>query len=264
VEPLEQFGNAASRLSRNPLGIIALFIVLVYGIAGLVLGTAKDSLTADHKTILIWFLVVFPVVVLILFAWLVSKHHEKLYAPSDYREDESFLRSLPPAAQRQRLQAEVQEIESGRAVTQPEESQQVVAEPAGELSARVVLSEELAIRAIEREYGASVSRQAGLAGLGFDGMFARGGRGYGIEVKYIPDTNLNTTSIAAQAAAFAGRLRALNFRSFTIILALVGEHVQDAQFNNSLETLKRALGSLGTPVELKVFSFSALKEEFGV
>ena len=36
--PLSEFGKIAQNLARNPLGIIALFIVLVYGIAGLVLG----------------------------------------------------------------------------------------------------------------------------------------------------------------------------------------------------------------------------------
>lgn len=33
---IKSFGQTAKGLARNPLGIIALFIVLVYGVAGLV------------------------------------------------------------------------------------------------------------------------------------------------------------------------------------------------------------------------------------
>ena len=50
---MENFGNTATKLSRNPLGIIALFIVLVYGIAGLVLGVSGESLVESHKTVLV-------------------------------------------------------------------------------------------------------------------------------------------------------------------------------------------------------------------
>lgn len=48
---LRDFGKSAQKLSRNPLGIIALFIVLVYGIAGLVLGLSAGQLQAPAKTV---------------------------------------------------------------------------------------------------------------------------------------------------------------------------------------------------------------------
>lgn len=34
---------------------------------------------------------VFPCLVLLVFAWLVSRHHTKLYAPYDYKADQSFI-----------------------------------------------------------------------------------------------------------------------------------------------------------------------------
>jgi CheY-like chemotaxis protein len=89
---LKEFGEIAKGLARNPLGIIALFIVLIYGFASLVVGLS-DALSGGERLPLIWFLVVFPVLVLIVFAWLVSKHHAKLYAPTDYRQDESFIQA---------------------------------------------------------------------------------------------------------------------------------------------------------------------------
>jgi len=91
VSDLSTFGTAAQGLARNPLGIIALFIVLIYGFAALTLGF-NPHLESGERAPLVWFLVSFPVAVLVLFGWLVSRHNEKLYAPSDYRSDDSFLR----------------------------------------------------------------------------------------------------------------------------------------------------------------------------
>jgi CheY-like chemotaxis protein len=85
------FGQTAKSLARNPLGIIALFIVLIYGVAGLVTAFAS-SLTASERLPLIWFLVIFPVVVLIVFAWLVSKHSGKLFSPSDFKDEENYVK----------------------------------------------------------------------------------------------------------------------------------------------------------------------------
>jgi hypothetical protein len=89
---MNQFGETAKGLSQNPLGIIALFIVLVYGFASLVVGFG-DGLDPASRTPLVWFMVLFPTLVLIVFAWLVSQHYEKLYSPSDYGERE-FMTAL--------------------------------------------------------------------------------------------------------------------------------------------------------------------------
>lgn len=91
MSDLSDFGSAAKGLARNPLGIIALFIVLIYGFAALTLGF-NSHLEASERLPLVWFLVLFPVIVLSLFGWLVIQHNEKLYAPSDYRSDDSFLK----------------------------------------------------------------------------------------------------------------------------------------------------------------------------
>ena len=84
------FAETARDLARNPLGIIALFIVLIYGLASLVVGFSGKLQTSERLPV-IWFLVVFPVLVLAVFAWLVSRHHARLYSPTDYREDASFI-----------------------------------------------------------------------------------------------------------------------------------------------------------------------------
>jgi hypothetical protein len=87
------FTKSAKDLSKNPLGIIALFIIMVYGFACLLFGFSAEVLVSNERLPLIWFVIIFPVIVLILFGWLVSRHHTKLYSPKDFRDDKSFLHS---------------------------------------------------------------------------------------------------------------------------------------------------------------------------
>ena len=95
MSAIKDFGDTARGLAKNPLGIIALFIVLIYGFASLVVG-ASAKLEAYERTPLIWFLTIFPLIVLIAFYLLVSRHHRKLYAPSDYKQEKHFIEALKP------------------------------------------------------------------------------------------------------------------------------------------------------------------------
>ncbi len=94
---MQNFGVTASKLARNPLGILALMIVLVYGIAGLV--TGAQSLEPTERLILIIFLVAFPLVVLGALYLLVTRHHDKLYAPTDFANEDNFVRLIEKGIQ---------------------------------------------------------------------------------------------------------------------------------------------------------------------
>lgn len=83
-------------LTRNPLGILAIFLGVLYGIAGLLLGVDTLPLSQANQDRLTWLVLIFPFVSLGVFGWLVSKHHTKLYAPHDYRSDEGFFGSFQP------------------------------------------------------------------------------------------------------------------------------------------------------------------------
>lgn len=96
-DKIDGFGKIATGLARNPLGIIALFIVLVYGFACLVLGLA-GSWTAMERVPLIGFLVLFPVIVLGAFTWLVANHSGRLFAPSDFRNEDNYVKMLSATA----------------------------------------------------------------------------------------------------------------------------------------------------------------------
>lgn len=90
-EGTAEFGRTAVSLARNPLGIIALFIVLVYGLACIVLISTR-SLSESERIPLIYFIVIFPILVLASFIWLVSNHSGKLFSPSDFRNEENYIK----------------------------------------------------------------------------------------------------------------------------------------------------------------------------
>lgn len=93
MQSVRGFGKVATGLARNPIGIIALFIVLIYALASLTVGFS-GNLTLEERLPIVWFLILFPLVVLSVFAWLVSRHAGKLYAPKDFSDDDHFLRGI--------------------------------------------------------------------------------------------------------------------------------------------------------------------------
>jgi len=90
TDPIAPFAERASGFARNPLGIIALFIVLVYSFAALVT-IFSSGLTSAERVPLIYFLIVFPVLVLAVFTWLVIKHSGSLFAPSDFKSEDNYV-----------------------------------------------------------------------------------------------------------------------------------------------------------------------------
>src|SRR5437016_1423278 len=63
---ISAIAECTKSLARNPLGIIAMFIVLVYGFASAMAGFS-EKLERSERLPVIWFLVVFPVLVLFTF-----------------------------------------------------------------------------------------------------------------------------------------------------------------------------------------------------
>jgi CheY-like chemotaxis protein len=90
-DPVGEFGGIAKGLARNPLGIIALFIVLVYGFASVVTVSAR-TFSSSERLPLIYFMVGFPVLVLAVFAWLVSQHTSSVYSPGDFKNEENWVK----------------------------------------------------------------------------------------------------------------------------------------------------------------------------
>ena len=110
---LNDFMKNANGMTRNPLGIIALFVSLIYGFACLVLSSSLKNLVTEYERLpLIWFIIIFPVIILLAFIYLVVNHHTKLYAPSDFRGDDAFFKNMDNKRIKQRQEDEAKTLES--------------------------------------------------------------------------------------------------------------------------------------------------------
>lgn len=187
------FGKTAKDLSRNPLGIIALFIVLIYGFAALLLSKTAGTLPPDQTAVLVYFLAIFPVIVLMTFAWLVAKHHAKLYGPGDYKSDAAFLQTLTPAERQLYREREIEAASQLEAPPIPLAHTAAVAPPdtgrgLPDLRAAYTRAEDLVFQHLEKEYTGKLTREVKVHGTGdygiFDGVLTRDSGITLIEVKF--------------------------------------------------------------------------------
>jgi len=87
---MRSFAEVAVKLARNPLGVIALFVMLIYGIACFTFTSGKN-LPPQMIPCFVIFILVYPFAVLWVFYILVTKHHTKLYAPKDFPRPGNFM-----------------------------------------------------------------------------------------------------------------------------------------------------------------------------
>lgn len=81
---------------KNPLTIIYIFA----GISEVSLTCSIPLINSQLQEIFIWFLVGFPVMIVVLFFITLFFRPEVLYAPSDFKNEENFLISLKLKNQR--------------------------------------------------------------------------------------------------------------------------------------------------------------------
>lgn len=75
---------------KNPLTIVGIFAGIVEVSANLVLPFLND----ENQSVYVWFLMLFPAGLVAIFFALLNWNHAVLYAPSDYQNDDSFVKVL--------------------------------------------------------------------------------------------------------------------------------------------------------------------------
>lgn len=78
--------NITGNIIKNPLTIIAIFA----GIVEIGSNTVLPFLTDENQSTYIWFLMIFPILLVLIFFYILYNKHEVLYAPSDYTDDKVF------------------------------------------------------------------------------------------------------------------------------------------------------------------------------
>lgn len=250
----------------NQLIIIAILIGLIYIAAGAVLAFANQGLDGYLKWPLVVFMSVFPLFAIGMFAWLVSKHHTKLYTSTPMITEMS-LNTLTPDQQRRKLNAEISSIISAMANTNNENKKKPTEEPQRHhIRTAFIVAEDLALRQLELEYGESFMRHSALEGVPFDGVWVNTDKIAGIEVKFLDVPNLSQESVDSlldKAEYAAARLRRTRpDAAFSFILALVTQLNAEDQTKLRMGLENKFALTPVKKIELKMFDFDNLLATF--
>ena len=176
---------------RNPLSIIALFLLLVEVVVTIALRV--EALTETQRTWLVVFCVVFPVIVLLFLFILVWNRPQHLYGPSDYDDSSKFIDSLTRVKYLSRVNE--LELESPRKVRDPLHRR--------ELMQKVIDAENLAVSELEKEFQCRVDRRVLSAerNYRYDAVIRHDEGSIGVETCYMPD-NSSLESFAKRIMRF--------------------------------------------------------------
>ncbi len=272
--------ESARHFVRNPLGIIGLFVTLSYAIAGAVSGFSKDGLPVVLMWMLIIFIVAFPILVLLVFVWLVVRHHDKLYGPKDFDDPEGFIKAMTAKQKLEKLNAEVAEIVSDSASGAQEAEAQEMGEAvevanalARDPRASYMLAEMLVFRKLEEEYGTEVQTSVEVRGGGapdqyYDGVIIHRREIIVVEVKYLRRPHLRPAAMdkllgSAMAASQQYARGAFSGLKPRILLALVAEP-DLSEMPRLMDRLTERANQSPIPFDVRLFNLGDLKREFGV
>lgn len=275
-------------LAKNPLGIIALFVAFVYGLAALVLGVSVQHLQGTERLLLVGFVVGFPILVLIAFSILVVWHHKKLYGPGDYRDDESFLRTLGPVEREVRLEAKVSGAIAAESQRNPEDSSADEQANAGarptpdrqpgpaiptatvstSLSSRVRDVTSLGLLVVGRRLNLPIQPEVAIGtghSVPFDGGWASDSEYLLVETKYLPRNWVSLRSlqeIVERVQAAETRLRHLgDSRKLVLFLLLVTEDASTEQVTAIRSKADQILSKAGVQTRFDVLTIAELRNE---
>jgi len=179
---------------RNPLTVIAIFA----GIAE-ISGTGVLPFIAEaNQLIFVWFLILFPTLIVIFFFLTLNFNHKVLYAPSDFKNEENFFRNASKKEVAEKVREELVELDDSNA------EQRSIKEPEGKAygegpqntesnqsqpmtQERYLTLEENIINKVEMELGGPLRREVRFESTEhfvFDGMTVKGWKIIAVEAFY--------------------------------------------------------------------------------
>ena len=175
---------------RNPLGVIALFVTICYLIAGLVFSIGLDKLNgAEERLPFIWFIIIFPIIIFFVFVLLVCFHHEKLYGPTDFKDEANFIK----LTNTERKTKYIKEATESSIYENPkpiniEDSTEVIKHKNSNICALAYSAENsahLAIQELNTIYNTTFTEEVKIGRLTYDAIGVIAGNTHIVECKYI-------------------------------------------------------------------------------
>jgi hypothetical protein len=273
---------------KNPLTIIAIFAAIAE-ISGTVV---LPFISQSNQGTYIWFLMIFPLLLIIFFFLTLNFNHNVLYAPSDFKDEENFFKSFKPASPTERdekLREQVREVVEDATVSAAREDQGPPAEPAppppassgprfssgsysrSSIQARYSLAEDLVLNKIASETGQAIRRDVSFGfdqsrdRFVFDGVIIDKKNVTAIEIKYIQSLislKRRVSDVVNNILRISQSHPQLYNRSFALVLALVTDLPLE-EHDSIAEKASAAIGITPFPVHIRVFNLSQLEKEVG-
>lgn len=251
----------------NPLTIIAIFAGLAE-----ISGTGVLPLLKDNVQVLyVWFLMGFPSLLILLFFITLNFNHKVLYAPSDFKDENNFLKLFVKPTADERLRKLNEEIGF-----EEEQEQQ-----AGELGKKAdlkyrdvirrnsasthYLAEELVITKLSQEFDEidkEVMLRSGKTQFLFDAIAKKGKKVFAIEVKYLKGRQSlkNFRSSLVKIQRTLSELPVDTVEPMTVILAIATD-LAGEEVNAFTKELQGSVASTRFPYEVRVFNLASLEAE---
>ncbi|MEN8347324.1 hypothetical protein [Acinetobacter nosocomialis] len=212
---LEKIGHI-----KNPLTVISIFA----GVAEISGTTVLPFMQPNNQDVYIWFLMLFPVGLVIIFFITLNFNHKVLYAPSDYKDEDNFVKLFGIATikeEESKLKEEVEEVESGSSNENEGLNSNLESQSSEEKSNnfekmnnngfnfeqkysiyfnKVNLSEKLAILKLSRDMNIDFKRNLVFKTLNnrrilFDGIAFQKNKIHAVEVKFFQDSSIQRSRL---------------------------------------------------------------------
>lgn len=254
---------------KNPLTVIAIFAGLAEVSGTIVL----PLLSLQTQQTFVWFLMIFPSSLVVLFFLTLLLKHHVLYAPTDFRSDDAFTGLLVPATGATRfakLDQEAKEYEAAEIVSSEASSAgsaEMISTSRRDFRATALLAEELVSSKLARELGVQLERNVAFKtapNLVFDAVANLPSRTLVIEVKY-----LRTASLTTIDAALSRFLRLYNTlpvsvqKEFEAVFAIVTEGNLSHRHRQLEERITQAAGAFPFRMTVRLFDLESLDSQMG-
>ncbi|MEL4342295.1 hypothetical protein AAEH92_16385 [Shewanella xiamenensis] len=249
----------------NPLTIIAIFA----GLAEISGTVVLPLLEKDSQLIYLWFLMGFPVLLICLFFLTLNFNYKVLYAPSDFKDEDNFLKLFGKPTFEEKIDKisseldEAEEEPKGNGVQINELKYRELIRK--NMTSTHYMAEELVMTKLESEFDSvdkDVMFRPGKFQFLFDGIAKKKSSVYAIEVKYLKDeTSLKNIRHSLNKIGKAlSELSENEKGSINILLALATDLSGDA-----LDAIKSAVSDLckqqSFSCEYRLFNLEALERE---
>ncbi|WP_283392725.1 hypothetical protein [Photobacterium phosphoreum] len=273
---------------KNPLTVIAIFAAIAE-ISGT---TVLPFIESDNQGIYIWFLMLFPVFLVGIFFFTLNFNHKVLYAPSDYKNEDNFLKSFGKATVEEKEEKLREEVEEAEDSSSKEEN---VSELSGNntesqetsstsyphrdatsfisrhasLMANVSLAEKLSIMKLSKDMGLEfktdvrfeTSRNRKII---FDGLAIDKNKIHAVEVKLFRNEHVNPSrldKVLLKSELMASQLKGIDSKELVIHFMAVVDN-PEVDVSRVKERLSRYIDRYNVNVKLHVITLDDLKNEY--